>query len=499
MSMQLQELASLLLISRIHGDAEVDITGIQIDSRKLVQGDLFICIPGLVVDGHDYAAKAIANGAVALVTERLLELETPVPQLIVKESRFAMAALAAHFYGYPSDNMKVIGITGTNGKTTTTYLIEKILRDQGYITGLMGTIQMKVGSVYTEMERTTQESLDLQRSFQQMREAGTDYCIMEVSSHALDFGRVKGIHFRTGIFTNLSQDHLDYHKTMENYQAAKGLLFSRLGNNFAESPENRQFAVLNADDPASDSYRHLTSAQVITYGIHKKCDVRASDIKITSEGTEFLLTSFAGEAAFRMKLVGKFNVYNALGAIASTLAEGVPLEQIRNSLEGIAAVDGRMEVVNEGQNYLVLVDYAHTPDGLENALGTIREFVEGNVVTVFGCGGDRDRTKRPKMGKVTATYSDYVFVTSDNPRTENPSEIIQDIVPGLIEAGFPENRYELIVDRREAIQKAIDRAGPGDVILIAGKGHETYQDIMGVKHDFDDRLVAKAAIRGKSQ
>jgi UDP-N-acetylmuramoyl-L-alanyl-D-glutamate--2,6-diaminopimelate ligase len=364
---------------------------------------------------------------------------------------------------------------------------------------LMGTIQMKIGSAYTDMERTTMEAADLQRYFRAMRERGTDYCIMEVSSHALELGRVKGVHFRTGIFTNLTQDHLDYHKTMDNYKEAKGLLFSRLGNDFTSDPTERSFAVLNADDPASETFGKLTSAEVISYGIHRECDVRASNIQITADGTEFLVTSFAGDAHFRMKLVGTFNVYNALGAIASILAEGVPLEQIRNSLEGIAVVDGRMEVVSEGQSFLVLVDYAHTPDGLENALTAIREFAQGKVYTVFGCGGDRDRTKRPLMGKVTAAYSDYLFVTSDNPRTENPESILLDILPGLEEVGYPKDQYELIVDRRAAIQKAIDRAGPGDVVLIAGKGHETYQDIMGVKHDFDDRLIAKAAIRGSNR
>lgn len=494
--MQLQELASVLLASRIHGDAAVSITGIQTDSRKVQQGDLFICVPGHVVDGHDFADKAIKLGAAALVTERELEVASSVPQLIVKDARYAMAALSSHFYGYASKEMKVIGITGTNGKTTTTYLIEKILSDRGFVTGLMGTIQMKIGSVYTEMVRTTQEAADLQRHFRSMREQGTDYCIMEVSSHALELGRVKGVHFRTGIFTNLTQDHLDYHKTMDNYKAAKGLLFSRLGNDFEAVPAKRNFAVLNADDPASEAFAKLTSAQVISYGIHHECDVKASQIRITAGGTEFLVSTFAGEALFRMKLVGAFNVYNALGAIASTLAEGVPLEQIRNSLEGIAVVDGRMEVVSEGQDYLVLVDFAHTPDGLENALTAIREFVTGKVYTVFGCGGDRDRTKRPLMGKVTAAYSDYLYVTSDNPRTENPDMILQDILPGIEESGYPKDQFELIVDRRAAIQKAIDRAGPGDVVLIAGKGHETYQDIMGVKHDFDDRLEAKAAIRG---
>ncbi|TXK72091.1 UDP-N-acetylmuramoyl-L-alanyl-D-glutamate--2,6-diaminopimelate ligase [Paenibacillus sp. N3.4] len=495
--MKLQELASALLITHIHGDSETEITGIEADSRKIKQGNLFLCIPGLTVDGHDYAPKAITLGAAALVTERVLDL--PIPQLVVKDARYAMAALSAHFFGYPSKELKLIGITGTNGKTTSTYLIEKILRDQGFKTGLMGTIQMKIGDTYTEMERTTQEAVDLQRSFREMRNHQTDYCIMEVSSHALELGRVKGIHFRSAIFTNLSQDHLDYHKTMSAYEAAKGLLFSRLGNGFSGHPNERQYAILNADDASSDTLGKLTSAQVITYGIHQACDVQARNIQITAQGTEFDLTSFAGQAHFRMKLVGKFNVYNALGAIASALAEGVPLDEIRHSLEGIAVVDGRMEVVNEGQPYLVLVDYAHTPDGLENALSTIREFAKGKIITVFGCGGDRDRTKRPLMGKVTSQYSDYLYVTSDNPRTEDPDKILADIVPGLIEANYPQAQYELVVDRRKAIQKAIDRAGPEDVILIAGKGHETYQDIMGVKHDFDDRLVAKAAIRGRGQ
>ncbi|MCD1261612.1 UDP-N-acetylmuramoyl-L-alanyl-D-glutamate--2,6-diaminopimelate ligase [Paenibacillus athensensis] len=492
--MKLQELASSLLISRIHGDSGTEVTGIQFDSRMVRPGDLFLCIPGLVADGHDFAPKAVEAGAAALVTERVLALD--VPQLVVKDARYAMAVLAAHFYGYPGQEMKMIGVTGTNGKTTSTYLIEKILSDQGFRTGMMGTIQMKIGDVYTEMERTTLEALDLQRHLRDMRDAGAEYCVMEVSSHALELGRVKGVHFRTGIFTNLTQDHLDYHGTMENYRAAKGLLFSRLGNDFHADPAKRQYAVLNADDPASELYARVTSAQVITYGIYNECDVRATDIHISAQGTRFRVVTFAGEAEFSMKLVGKFNVYNALGAIASTLAEGVPLDRIRHSLEGVTVVNGRMEVVDAGQPYLVLVDYAHTPDGLENALTTIRDFAEGQVYTVFGCGGDRDRTKRPLMGKVTATYSDYLFVTSDNPRTEDPAAILQDIVPGIVEAGLAPDRYELIVDRTEAIRKALAKAGPQDVVLIAGKGHETYQIIGKVKHDYDDRLVARAAIEG---
>lgn len=496
--MKLTELASALLITRIVGDADTDITGIEADSRKIKPGDLFLCIPGLTVDGHDYAPKALALGASALVTER--ELDLPIPQLVVKDARYAMAALAAHFYGYPSEEMKMIGITGTNGKTTTTYLLEKILADQGFTTGLMGNIHIKIGNEYHENKATnTQEALELQRILRQMADSGTEYCVMEVSSHGLAMGRVKGVSFRTGIFTNLTQDHLDYHKTMEAYTEAKGLLFARLGNSFNGEPAGRKYAVLNVDDAASERFEELTAAQVITYGIDQPCDVQATDIRMTSQGTAFEVRTFAGNRSLQLRLVGKFNVYNTLAAISAALAEGISLDAICDSLAAVQVVEGRMEVVDEGQPYLVLVDYAHTPDGLENALSTVCEFAEGRVITVFGCGGDRDRTKRPVMGKVAASYSDYVYVTSDNPRTEDPEAILRDIVPGLEELHYPEDQITLIADRRKAIQMAIEGAGPKDVVLIAGKGHETYQDMMGVKHDFDDRLIARAAIRGRNQ
>ncbi|WP_284638752.1 UDP-N-acetylmuramoyl-L-alanyl-D-glutamate--2,6-diaminopimelate ligase [Paenibacillus silviterrae] len=495
--MQLKELASLLMVRRVVGDESIELTGIQTDSRKVAPGDLFICITGLSVDGHKFAEAAIGLGAAALIVER--ELDVPVPQLIVKDSRYAMAVVASHFYGYPSRELKVIGVTGTNGKTTTSYLLEKILRDQGHTTGLMGNIHIKVGDEFLVNHSTnTQEALELQRILRRMRDVGTEYCIMEVSSHGLALGRVKGTQFRTGIFTNLTQDHLDYHGTMEKYQAAKALLFSRMGNGFSAKPEERAFAVLNADDAATADFAEQTAAQVITYGIERQADVRAENIRVTAKGTEFRCVTFAGTTDFAMKLVGEFNVYNSLGAIAAALAEGIELERIKESLEGVASVEGRMEIVDEGQPFLVLVDYAHTPDGLENALATIRQFAEGRVISVFGCGGDRDRRKRPLMGQVTAKYSDYLLVTSDNPRTEEPQQILEDIVPGIREAGFDEDSYELVVDRREAIHKAIRLAGPKDIVLIAGKGHETYQEIMGRKIDFDDRLVAKDAIRGRS-
>lgn len=492
--MLLKQFASLLAVSELSGSENTEIKGIQTDSRQVQEGDMFICLPGHTVDGHDYADKAVALGAVALVVERKLELD--VPQLIVSSCRFAMAVFSDHFFGHPSQKLNMIGVTGTNGKTTTTYLIEQILNDAGSQTGLIGTIQMRYAGQTFPMSGTTPEALDLQRSLCHMAEAGMKNCVMEVSSHALQQGRVKGTDFRTAVFTNLTQDHLDYHHTMEEYKGAKSLLFARLGNGFDGELNKRKYAVLNADDAASAYFAESTSAEVITYGIDANADVRASNIKITAQGTSFHVESFKGSTDVELRMVGKFNVYNALAAITAALLEGIELDSIKRSLEAIPGVDGRVEAVNEGQPFAVIVDYAHTPDGLENVLRTVSEFAEKEVFCVFGCGGDRDRTKRPIMGQIAAKYSDRVFVTSDNPRTENPDAILEDIKQGLIADGVPLEKYELIVDRTSAIKRAIELASPGDVVLIAGKGHETYQIIGTVKTDFDDRLVAKEAIRG---
>jgi UDP-N-acetylmuramoyl-L-alanyl-D-glutamate--2,6-diaminopimelate ligase len=410
-----------------------------------------------------------------------------------------MAVFADYFYGSPSQQMRMIGVTGTNGKTTTTYLIERILSDAGFQPGIIGTIQMRYAGHKIDMSRTTPEALELQQSLHAMVEAGTDACVMEVSSHALEQGRVKGCRFRTAIFTNLTQDHLDYHKTMEDYRAAKGLFFSRLGNEFPISKEQHQYAVFNVDDAATEYFTTLTSAEVITYGVDQPADVRASEIRITSKGTQFHVSTFRGNTDIQLQMVGKFNVYNALAAIAAGLLEGISLEQVKASLEAIPGVDGRVEAVDAGQSYAVIVDYAHTPDGLENVLKTVKEFATGRVLTVFGCGGDRDRTKRPIMGRLAAQYSDHVIVTSDNPRTEDPALILVDIEQGIIDDTTHTSTYELEVDRRAAIQKAIEMASPHDVVLIAGKGHETYQLIGHETHDFDDRKVAKEAIRGNSR
>jgi UDP-N-acetylmuramoyl-L-alanyl-D-glutamate--2,6-diaminopimelate ligase len=492
--MKLQELAGLFAVHKLIGDGDVEIQGITADSRRKVKpGDLFICVRGLVFDGHQHAAEAVAAGASALVVEEALPLA--VPMLVVKDARHALAAIAACFNGYPSSRLKVIGVTGTNGKTTSTYIMEKILSDRGYVTGLMGNIEMRIGKTsYPTGSTNTREPLELQESLRRMAEAGVQYCLMEASSHALDMGRVKETRFRTALFTNLTQDHLDYHKTMDNYRQAKGLLFSRLGNGGADE---RSFAVLNADDPASAYFAAQTSAEVITYGLEQAADVSATDIRITAQGTFFRLVTWLGEADVNLRLVGKFNVYNTLGAVAVCLLEGVSLEHAVKSLESIPPVEGRMEAVGEGQEFQVLVDYAHTPDGLENALAAVKEVAEGRVITVFGCGGDRDRTKRPIMGRIAARFSDYIFVTSDNPRSEDPEAILQDIEPGVLEGGFGAESYRLIADRREAIQMAIEMASPKDVVLIAGKGHETYQIINGATHHFDDREEARAALRSR--
>jgi UDP-N-acetylmuramoyl-L-alanyl-D-glutamate--2,6-diaminopimelate ligase len=492
--MRLKEVAELLVTARLMGNGETEWSGIESDSRAVTGGQLFICLRGHTVDGHLYAPEAVEAGAAAIVVERALDL--PVPQIIVRDCRLAMAAIANHFYAYPSQTLKLIGVTGTNGKTTTTYLIEQILNDQLLPSGVIGTIERRFAGKSFPMSSTTPQTLQLQRYLAEMRDAGTKYCAIEVSSHALEQGRVKGCRFRTAVFTNLTQDHLDYHETMSRYAAVKGLFFSRLGNEYKAVENDRSYAVLNADDTISSAYAELTAAEVITYGIDNEADIRASNIRINAQGTTFHVHTFRGEADITLQMAGKFNVYNALAAIGAVLIEGVELRAIAESLRGIPGVPGRVEAVNAGQPFAVIVDYAHTPDGLENVLRAVQQFAEKRILCVFGCGGDRDRAKRPLMGKIAVQYADYAIITSDNPRTEAPELILKDIEDGLIRSHIEPSMYELIADRRAAIQKAVEMASPGDVVLIAGKGHETYQDINGVKYPFDDREAAKEAIRG---
>ncbi len=492
--LKLKELANLLLIKETIGDMNVEITGLEIDSRKITSGNLFICVSGIdgfLEDRHQFVEDAVKNGAVALIVERDVNIE--IPKIIVKDARYAMAVIASHFYSYPSNEMKLIGITGTNGKTTTSYLLEKILTDYGFQTGIMGNNGVKIGSKWYPTDINTQESPALQRNLQMMKNQNVDYCVMEVTSQGLHMERVKGCNFKIAVFTNLTQDHLDYHGTFEEYKHVKGLLFSRLGNDF--SATDKKIAILNADDPSVEYFKKVTSAEVITYGINNGADVQAKNITLSSKGIQFLVSSFNGEIEIILNLVGRFNVYNALAAITAALVEGIPLTNISisDSLSNVKRIEGRMEIIDENQDFLVIVDYAHTPDALENVLSTISEFSKGKIITVFGCGGDRDAKKRPIMGEIAGSYSDFIYITSDNPRSEDPQAIMKDI-----ERGFTKNNnlnYKVEVDRELAINQAIKMASSNDIVLIAGKGHETYQILKDSTIHFDDKEIARQAIK----
>ncbi|MEH7414199.1 UDP-N-acetylmuramoyl-L-alanyl-D-glutamate--2,6-diaminopimelate ligase [Neobacillus drentensis] len=465
-----------------------EITSIENDNRKVQKGSLFICIKGYTVDGHDFAESAVKNGAVAVLAERPLDLDVPV--FLVNDTGRAMAVLADAFYGQPTRSLHLVGITGTNGKTTTSHLIEKIFADAGKKTGLIGTMYTKIDDKKIETKNTTPESLTLQKTFKQMVEAGVTAAVMEVSSHALDLGRVHGCDYDVAVFTNLTQDHLDYHQTMEEYKRAKSLLFAQLGNTF--NLNKPKYAVLNADDDASEMYSRSTAAHVVTYGIEQEADIFAKNIQMTPKGTAFDLEIRGASYPISMQLIGKFSVYNVLASIATALVSGLEIEQIIQSIESVEGVAGRFELVNAGQDFTVIVDYAHTPDSLENVLKTIQHFAEKKVFVIVGCGGDRDRTKRPIMAQIACKFATDPILTSDNPRSEEPLAILKDM-----EAGVQGENYQVIPDRRKAIFTAVNQASPGDVILIAGKGHETYQIIGSEVLDFDDRLVAREAIKGR--
>ncbi|GIN91463.1 UDP-N-acetylmuramoyl-L-alanyl-D-glutamate--2,6-diaminopimelate ligase [Siminovitchia terrae] len=461
-----------------------EITAIVNDHRKVEPGSMFICIKGHRVDGHDFAKEAAEKGAAAIVSEKPLPLSVPI--VVVKDTKHAMAVLADVFYGHPTEKMRLVGITGTNGKTTTSFMVEEIFREANLATGLIGTISMKIGDRVIETKNTTPDTIVLQETFAEMVSEGVDAAVMEVSSHALVQGRVDGCDFDVAVFTNLSQDHLDYHQTMEEYKKAKGLLFTKLGNTYTKP----KFAVINVDDPAGKQYIFDTSAHVVTYGIDHSADFMAQNIVMGRSGTSFTLISPEGKNNVSLKLMGKFSVYNTLAAIAAAYVSNVPLDSIIRTVEAVQGVPGRFEGVDEGQDFSVIVDYAHTPDSLENVLKTIKEFAGKRIFAVVGCGGDRDRTKRPLMAEAACKYATDPIFTSDNPRTEDPIAILKDM-----EKGVEGKQYQVISDRKQAITAAINAAREGDVVLIAGKGHETYQIIGDKVFDFDDRLVASNAIK----
>lgn len=476
--MKLSELAKSTAFIRLTGDAEI--TKIEYNSRHAAKGDLFCCVVGTFSDGHDYAAKAAEAGAAALVVER--ELDIDLPQLIVSNTRIAMAEMAAAFYRNPSREMKMVGVTGTNGKTSTTYMIKAIAEQTGAKVGLIGTIRNLIGQRVLETERTTPESVDLQRILREMKNDGVELVVMEVSSHSLDQHRVHGIDFDIGIFTNLTRDHLDYHKTFDNYFAAKKKLFAQAHH-----------AVLNADDPYFARMASGLTIPVTTFGIRENADFSATDIDITPRGVQFNMRERGSSLRLNIGIPGLFSVFNALGAAAAAKLLGYSDENVKNGLERMKNVSGRLEPLpTNGRDFTVLLDYAHTPDALENVLTTIRGFAKAKIITLFGCGGDRDHAKRPIMGEVAGRYSDFLVVTSDNPRSEDPYQIIDSVMEGVMKSGCA---YVVIEDRRDAIKYALEHAGKNDIVLLAGKGHENYQEVGGGKRHFDEKEIVAELFR----
>jgi UDP-N-acetylmuramoyl-L-alanyl-D-glutamate--2,6-diaminopimelate ligase len=467
----------------------VEVTGLAYDSRRVQAGTLFFCVSGYERDGHDFAALAVAAGAVALVVERPLALG--VPELLVESTRTVMGPLAARFHGDPTSRLRVLGVTGTNGKTTTAHLLRVLLEAAGEHCGLLGTVESIVAGERHAATRTTPEAIDLQGDFRRMLDGGDVSCAMEVSSHALALGRTESVRFAAAIFTNLTQDHLDFHDTMEDYFQAKRLLFVPSGPDAKPA-----VAVVNVDDPYG---RRLASEleQVITFAIEADADYCARDLKIDLAGSHFELHTPSGTRSLRLPLPGRFNVANALGALAAAHALGAELDTLVEALERGVRVPGRVEPVEEGQDFAVLVDYAHTPDSLQRVLSTAHEVARGRVICVFGAGGDRDRGKRPQMGEIGARLADILLVTSDNPRSEDPQAIIAEIMVGASAVARPVGAQAVVceVDRRAAIERAIALAEQGDVLVIAGKGHEQGQELAGgVKVPFDDVMVAREAL-----
>ncbi len=468
--MKLSKLLEGLQVKQIYNNADTEITGIQYNSQKIQKGNLFVAITGFSTDGHKYIPCAVQNGAVAIICEKY-QPDISCTQIVVENSRIAEAIVSSNYFKNPAQSFKIIGVTGTNGKTTCTYLIKHILEKSGYKVGLIGTNQNMIGNTVFETGRTTPDSFELWQLFGKMADENVDYVVMEVSSHALELHRVYGINFWVGAFTNLTQDHLDFHKTMENYANAKQKLF-----------DMSQSAVINADDKYGAQFLKNCSCKATGYGTKADCSLMAKNVVLGDNGVEF----FAHNQKYTLHIPGEFSVYNALCAIGVCLECGISADAISAALACAGGVKGRAEVVATSQDYTVMIDYAHTPDGIQNILTTVKGFAKGRVIILFGCGGDRDSTKRPIMGKMAGELADYCIITSDNPRSENPLDIINMIEPAVKQTGTP---YTVIPDRREAIKYALGMAQKGDVVLLAGKGHETYQVLADGTIHFDEREI----------
>jgi UDP-N-acetylmuramoyl-L-alanyl-D-glutamate--2,6-diaminopimelate ligase len=486
---QLLQAIEVLMRQRLPQDSapDVEVRGLAYDSRYAEAGALFIALKGLKTTGVNFAEEAIARGSVAIVAEQPPALQADVPWIEVTDARAAMAGLAAEFYGHPSRSMDIVGITGTNGKTTTAYLLRSVFEAAGKKCGLLGTVTYSIGDEELPAARTTPEAPDVQKMFRRMVESGCTACAMEVSSHALALRRVDETRFAAGVFTNLTRDHLDYHGNMETYFSAKRRLFEMLPS---EAP-----GIVNLDDPRGESLRR-TVRQPVTYALNKTADVTAGPLSLTFSGLEFEVRTPKGAVHVKSRLVGRPNVSNILATVATATALDLPIAAIERGLASLTGVPGRFELVStSADDVTVVIDYAHTDDALKNLLETARPLAPRQVITVFGCGGDRDRTKRPLMGAVAARLSDVVVITSDNPRTEDPARIMEEIKRGV---GPPSNRdaasVVAIVDRTEAIQFAISKAQPGDLVLLAGKGHEKSQSIGGRELPFDEAQIAREAL-----
>lgn len=477
------------LIRRIPGQVraignidEVEVLSLCSDSRQVTQGALFFCTPGLRTDAHDFAPQAVERGACALIVER--ELAVGVPQVIVEDVREAVSYIASEFNGNPSEKLMMLGITGTKGKTTTSFLVKSIMEEAGVKTGLIGTVCSMVGDETIPTQLTTPDPIETQSILRRMVEAGVQCVIMEVSAHALTLKRVAGMRFKVGAFSNFSQDHLDFYDSMDDYFAAK-MRFMQ--------PDMCEEAVYNVDDERVAAAMRRLGRQALRVGIRESSDVYANDIEIGERGCSFLMTWHKRfRTTISLKLAGIFNVYNALLAAGICICAGVGPEAIRRGLEEVRAVPGRIELLETGTPYRVILDYAHSPDSLENILKAVRQTTKGRMIALFGCGGNRDRAKRPVMGEIAGELADFCILTSDNPRNEDPMDILHAIEDGIRPTGCD---YIVIENRREAIRYALKSAGPADVIVLAGKGHETYQEINGVKHPFDEKIVVAELLK----
>ncbi len=485
--MKLQEILKDIEITRIWGSPEVEINSVACDSRQVVPGALFFALQGARTDGNFFTPDAISRGAVAIVSDAPpQEARPPLTWVQVTHARRALASAAASFYGHPAQSLQLIGITGTNGKTTTSYLVDSILRAAGRITGLAGTVEWRTPAGVQAARNTTPESLELQRMFAEIRDAAGTDAVLEVSSHSLMMDRLWGCHFAAAVFTNLTRDHLDFHQDLENYFAAKKRLFEGTG---AGAPDA---AVINTDDPRGALLKGL-AGRTLTYGLRNGAQITARKIQLSWEGLDFTAQTPEGKFEVHSPLIARINVYNILAAIGAALALEIPLAAIEKGIAQVRSVSGRFERIDEGQPFLVVVDFAHTDDALRSLITTARELnPSGRIITLFGPGGEKDRTKRPLMGEATGSVSDLVILTSDNPRSEDPLRIINDVLVGMQRV---EGNYRIELDRERAIEMAFEEARPGDTVLLAGKGHENYQILKDRTLDFDDREVARRILR----